>query len=102
MIRRPPRSTLFPYTTLFRSTELLEDNSSVFVRPLPRMFEELLAGKVGLLDALSGKFVHHFRFGSDRGVVGSPDPAGDRKRKRLNSRHAKSSEAGFCVKDNRI
>src|SRR5436190_6708803 len=36
MIRRPPRSTLFPYTTLFRSLELGEDAPHLAVRPLER------------------------------------------------------------------
>src|SRR3712207_9057770 len=36
MIRRPPRSTLFPYTTLFRSPELV-DRGQLHLRPLPRV-----------------------------------------------------------------
>src|SRR2546430_12314548 len=43
MIRRPPRSTLFPYTTLFRS---------------PRPFSRLLGREEGLEDTLAGRLVH--------------------------------------------
>src|SRR6266496_1183168 len=69
MIRRPPRSTLFPYTTLFRSTP-----------PIGR----LGAGPVRL---------RHRRTAHPR----SPDPGGeDRKSTRLNSSHVESSYAVFC------
>src|SRR3712207_8752009 len=77
MIRRPPRSTLFPYTTLFRSleAELLLDLVVEVAGP----------GAVGL--HADGLDAH----------VGSPT-AGDRKSTRLNSSHANISYAVFCLK----
>src|SRR3989454_2592556 len=55
MIRRPPRSTLFPYTTLFRSLELLLERpgarAQTFVRALPQRLghQEVLANRDGVL-----------------------------------------------------
>src|SRR2546427_3237049 len=73
MIRRPPRSTLFPYTTLFRS--------------LPGGF------LVGLrLQPLIGRIRTH-----DAPRVGGP-PSPDRKSTRLNSSHSQISYAVFCLK----
>src|SRR3712207_8192510 len=85
MIRRPPRSTLFPYTTLFRS--ILRN---VYVREL----EELLVhGGELLYDALVAEVgdvqVHP--------AVLAPPPL-DRKSTRLNSSHANISYAVFCLK----
>src|SRR2546430_13301810 len=71
MIRRPPRSTLFPYTTLFRS---------------------LLAVFVGQLLHRGG--LHVRRIGDDE-VVGE---GRDRKSTRLNSSHSQISYAVFCLK----
>src|SRR3712207_7123191 len=101
MIRRPPRSTLFPYTTLFRSriacpglstverhrvsTTLSPDAPDALEQPVPdghgqarrRRLRDVLALVVGLL-----------------GV--------DRKSTRLNSSHANISYAVFCLKKNKI
>src|SRR5437660_5081255 len=75
MIRRPPRSTLFPYTTLFRS-------------PLCRApGVEGLAGRLGV--GVGGGA------GVGRGRLGA---AGDRKSTRLNSSHVAISYAVFCLK----
>src|SRR5258707_5947690 len=79
MIRRPPRSTLFPYTTLFRS--LLSDYEMLNVHPslLPRwrgaapVERAMMAG-----DSETGVSI-------------------DRKSTRLNSSHANISYAGFCL-----
>src|SRR5688572_31256994 len=71
MIRRPPRSTLFPYTTLFRSQASIA---------LPVMLLALAAG------ALADN--------RDRRVV----MLGDRKSTRLNSSHSQISYAVFCLK----
>src|SRR3712207_7556386 len=83
MIRRPPRSTLFPYTTLFRSVEEVED------RPADHVGggEPEQPGD-GLADVPDG-----------RGRVEHDDHlGGDRKSTRLNSSHANISYAVFCLK----
>src|SRR5260221_10573034 len=83
MIRRPPRSTLFPYTTLFRSARCLPlesaQHTGVFphVRRLGRRSLHLLDGWWRL--AAHGK-------------------QGDRKSTRLNSSHTVISYAVFCLK----
>src|SRR5690242_21528698 len=85
MIRRPPRSTLFPYTTLFRS---VADDDRVGVGDLARVADEPLVG----LDrhrAVAGILVAEQRRG---------DPLGDRKSTRLNSSHMSISYAVFCLK----
>src|SRR3712207_7854590 len=86
MIRRPPRSTLFPYTTLFRSQggEQLDARGAV------------ADGEHRLADALLlvGLLVH--RVDAERaGVEGDRL---DRKSTRLNSSHANISYAVFCLK----
>src|SRR3712207_7644919 len=84
MIRRPPRSTLFPYTTLFRS----HDEGSSVVRPLCRHGLIFRGSAVALLQ----EFLETpFRI---RGALRS----GDRKSTRLNSSHANISYAVFCLK----
>src|SRR3712207_7710662 len=80
MIRRPPRSTLFPYTTLFRSPRsvvLLPRGGGVIV-PIDGTGEVRAAGQDGAL-ALDSRPV-------------------DRKSTRLNSSHANISYAVFCLK----
>src|SRR2546422_3884639 len=82
MIRRPPRSTLFPYTTLFRS--FLGDMSLVGPRPF-------------FVSDLPSYQVHHFtRLGAKPGVTGLWQV--DRKSTRLNSSHGYISYAVFCLK----
>src|SRR3712207_8052557 len=84
MIRRPPRSTLFPYTTLFRS---LRD------RLLPIVPLSKVMGLSGNEDVNNGFVVvtqvAHQRFG----IL-----VEDRKSTRLNSSHANISYAVFCLK----
>src|SRR2546430_4874173 len=70
MIRRPPRSTLFPYTTLFRSMQ----------------------GSIKALGVVCAAFEFDFMGGSMGSVVG------DRKSTRLNSSHSQISYAVFCLK----
>src|SRR3712207_6957793 len=93
MIRRPPRSTLFPYTTLFRSEVL-----GVVVHTRAPVEDD--RGR-GHLPGGVGGGVHH------PGPVAVPDgdhtrrisgPSGDRKSTRLNSSHANISYAVFCLK----
>src|SRR5438876_4474131 len=83
MIRRPPRSTLFPYTTLFRS--LLD------------FFEENLAGQLGSTGVQSrGPAVDVIVAGAARGELEVSQT--DRKSTRLNSSHPSISYAVFCLK----
>src|SRR2546427_6658707 len=94
MIRRPPRSTLFPYTTLFRSRRPAEGSA-------PEVPLTLLDGQA---EGHSEGSIQHFvrpradvrdreradrRAGSDKG---------DRKSTRLNSSHSQISYAVFCLK----
>src|SRR3712207_8160864 len=96
MIRRPPRSTLFPYTTLFRSAGGLASDDperaaarAVIVEEVERLRWWLWNGKAKDGKVSIGRIraaMHHFR--------GEP---GDRKSTRLNSSHANISYAGFCL-----
>src|SRR3712207_8306679 len=90
MIRRPPRSTLFPYTTLFRSAR---PEPPVRLRDLRRRqrFERRGRGAQAPGNRADGGE----RLGvSPRGAA----PFGDRKSTRLNSSHANISYAVFCLK----
>src|SRR3712207_7048134 len=75
MIRRPPRSTLFPYTTLFRSAEPRDGGGDRLVDGAHRALAE--GEPCGMKTGLEGK---------------------DRKSTRLNSSHANISYAVFCLK----
>src|SRR3712207_7370445 len=93
MIRRPPRSTLFPYTTLFRSP----DHAAV------RRPEPAAVGHAG--DARRGPVDADLRGRRGRAVaglvlrlVGDRRRPLDRKSTRLNSSHANISYAVFCLK----
>src|SRR2546426_7822289 len=90
MIRRPPRSTLFPYTTLFRSHDV---HRSPVVRPRRALQDP----GVGL--ELAAYFLNH----ADRRLGHRADgerrePEQDRKSTRLNSSHLVISYAVFCLK----
>src|SRR5256885_13140112 len=87
MIRRPPRSTLFPYTTLFRS-DVLHDSADDDIFPIRKcvdinldcVFEEVV-------DQHRAVLIDHFL-----------EDAIDRKSTRLNSSHLVISYAVFCLK----
>src|SRR3712207_7522650 len=85
MIRRPPRSTLFPYTTLFRSLAGVAHRGGAVRRPAPA--HEGRDGPLLLPD--QGEELHPARI---------PLPHRDRKSTRLNSSHANISYAVFCLK----
>src|SRR3712207_8851272 len=90
MIRRPPRSTLFPYTTLFRSTYHLGDDAVVRLRnrrAVPPSGDD----RPQLPSTISQDPVGHELHDGLRGL-------GDRKSTRLNSSHANISYAVFCLK----
>src|SRR5690349_22512365 len=96
MIRRPPRSTLFPYTTLFRSPgehlplrehrarkraqDVLREDGHRHLGGDPRGFDETVRLSALLPGARPGR------------------PLQDRKSTRLNSSHVESSYAVFCLK----
>src|SRR2546422_6971718 len=90
MIRRPPRSTLFPYTTLFRSRSQA-DQSSFFICD-PRAAR---AGSCGSL-YFQREYGVHNRSASIH--VEDLDTVLDRKSTRLNSSHGYISYAVFCLK----
>src|SRR3712207_6882151 len=87
MIRRPPRSTLFPYTTLFRSRlaleRLLHDRSLLMGETVPD-------GRLSL--------GHHVSAGRVAAIHPAALTTVDRKSTRLNSSHANISYAVFCLK----
>src|SRR3712207_8466120 len=88
MIRRPPRSTLFPYTTLFRS---IDDAISLLKeqRPALEVIEDELVRFFGSLPIKDDQLIAvSSRIKSER----------DRKSTRLNSSHANISYAVFCLK----
>src|SRR2546430_10481634 len=72
MIRRPPRSTLFPYTTLFRSDQWLASSHFTFLRRSKHL--------------------------TGQSPMGSGNRRPDRKSTRLNSSHSQISYAVFCLK----
>src|SRR3712207_7084883 len=90
MIRRPPRSTLFPYTTLFRSIRYLSAGEGPPLVLLHGAGDNALDWR-WVLPALARK---HRVYAPD--LPGSPDR--DRKSTRLNSSHANISYAVFCLK----
>src|SRR5687768_17952456 len=85
MIRRPPRTTLFPYTTLFRSavTRGTAAMSSLCRLPVPIM------KVLGVVEPVPG---------ADKGYSQRLWSEGDRKSTRLNSSHGYISYAVFCLK----
>src|SRR2546430_10802706 len=101
MIRRPPRSTLFPYTTLFRS-----GNAEIWTA---------IAGLVASLAPLGWTLMRHTKVGTILAADALPEVAGiitkstadgealarDRKSTRLNSSHSQISYAVFCLKKKR-
>src|SRR2546430_13558152 len=97
MIRRPPRSTLFPYTTLFRSPhigQILGDRWRVYAEDYPA-----LPGKCNLTKQKDLYVRRHVPFLSFKdvqtGTCSQIKP--DRKSTRLNSSHSQISYAVFCL-----
>src|SRR3712207_7806236 len=96
MIGVPPRSTLFPYTTLFRSAgaqrPALVGGHRLEVRPLRRLAPDQPVPDGAVAAARGG------RGGREVGGPGRrPEPLADRKSTRLNSSPAKISYAVFCL-----
>src|SRR5690242_21000662 len=86
MIPRPPRSTLFPYTTLFRSAKLHE-------RPM-RLIGDSGEYTCDALIIATGASAQYLGLASEEAFMGK----GDRKSTRLNSSHMSISYAVFCLK----
>src|SRR3712207_8538013 len=96
MIRRPPRSTLFPYTTLFRSLDRVRQPlAGALLDDLLADVEPPVVDHAELADAVGAAGLEHVD-AVDRGPR-RPDRA-DRKSTRLNSSHANISYAVFCLK----
>src|SRR2546427_7130649 len=92
MIRRPPRSTLFPYTTLFRSRAAVamgRVDAAAAARHLREALTGFERGQMQLFAAATRR-----RLGE---LVGG-DEGRDRKSTRLNSSHSQISYAVFCLK----
>src|SRR2546430_4427318 len=83
MIRRPPRSTLFPYTTLFRSA-------------FPHRARDVLGESGAIAHRHRGRA--RARRAAHHEVMRGATRAGDRKSTRLNSSHSQISYAVFCLK----
>src|SRR3712207_8119147 len=93
MIPRPPRSTLFPYTTLFRSNSLPVSATIGLLAYLLALIVGVTAGSIAAL-----KHNTRWDYGSMAlAMLGISVPK-DRKSTRLNSSHANISYAVFCLK----
>src|SRR3712207_7948485 len=101
MIRRPPRSTLFPYTTLFRSGDRAYRDADGYLWFVGRSDDVILSAgyRIGPFEVESILIEHPAVVES--AVVPAPDEdrgSVDRKSTRLNSSHANISYAVFCLK----
>src|SRR2546430_9268206 len=83
MIRRPPRSTLFPYTTLFRS---IESDGDPLIGPEAHVEADIRGARITLAGLVRGNVI----------------ATKDRKSTRLNSSHRQISYAAFCLKKKKI
>src|SRR5438067_7833385 len=84
MVRRPPRPTLFPYTTLFRSQPIVDSHLSNKMPPRPRIGVTMDAFQIALWGYLQSAIWK------------------DRKSTRLNSSHVSISYAVFCLKKKKL
>src|SRR3989442_5085561 len=95
MIRRPPRSTLFPYTTLFRSHREVARQAHLThldLRPLERRRHARRPPRGGMEQDVPNRSPHDYEVFSRL----------DRKSTRLNSSHVRISYAVFCLKKKNI
>src|SRR2546422_1378858 len=110
MIRRPPRSTLFPYTTLFRSMNFIVDRQREFfekgVEYLKPLTLREVAEVIGMHESTVSRVTNEKYVQTPRGLLplkfffssGLSTTTGDRKSTRLNSSHGYISYAVFCLK----
>src|SRR5690554_7579987 len=98
MLPRPPRSTLFPYTTLFRSTSWAMRYVSI-PEEQPLQSNKQVAARLDNTE----KFTTYMKLGDHATLADEPttfggNNFGDRKSTRLNSSHVRISYAVFCLK----
>src|SRR5258708_24883426 len=91
MIRRPPRSTLFPYTTLFRSHRGVASGFAVVSGHAPEIVDAIAPGALTIVALMA------LRMRAASATMVSA-PGADRKSTRLNSSHQIISYAVFCLK----
>src|SRR3712207_7585793 len=96
MIRRPPRSTLFPYPTLFRSWPAATCDACAAERAEDEWSDEVAIERLRLLCMVCWEEAYR----RNTRVAPHPSPK-DRKSTRLNSSHANISYAVFCLKKKR-
>src|SRR3712207_7020295 len=89
MIRRPPRSTLFPYTTLFRSVREAFDDVLRARQERDTKINQALAFEADIIPRAEGDAAR---------IIEAAEAFRDRKSTRLNSSHANISYAVFCLK----
>src|SRR3712207_8637586 len=112
MIRRPPRSTLFPYTTLFRSTTethlipiVLQvatgerEKIGIYGDDYPTQDGTCIRDYIHVMDLADAHILalNRLRKGGDSTIFNLGNGEGDRKSTRLNSSHANISYAVFCL-----
>src|SRR3712207_7115808 len=100
MIRRPPRSTLFPYTTLFRSPYDRDNRGAIYISAKRGLGIKVVEGK-----KIAEQILYRPRGGAVQVLTRSDEDSlltfdEDRKSTRLNSSHANISYAVFCLKKN--
>src|SRR3712207_8240375 len=93
MIRRPPRSTLFPYTTLFRSSHHRHPYDSIRPFVNSKTVDPLTNLNIGIITAAEQQTMNYYM-----NVSSLYKSDLDRKSTRLNSSHANISYAVFCLK----
>src|SRR3712207_8944454 len=93
MIRRPPRSTLFPYTTLFLST--IRNTDLILIPSLVHDYHKAMEGNKLLIDWIANQYKEGAEIAS---MCSGAFMLADRKSTRLNSSHANISYAVFCLK----
>src|SRR3712207_8023463 len=101
MIRRPPRSTLFPYTTLFRSIALPTAKAA----RLALRTQQVLAHETDVtktVDPFAGSYAVESLTDDVEAATRALMEAVDRKSTRLNSSHANNSYAVFCLKKKKL
>src|SRR3712207_7469129 len=102
MIRRPPRSTLFPYTTLFRSNGLVDLKNPVFAAerwdPATETWTVLSSASRVRQYHSTATLLPDGRVLTGGGGICGTCTTQDRKSTRLNSSHANISYAVFCLK----